>query len=464
MSIRVAKTAVLVNCAAALLITGCSLIPAYQRPEAPVATQFPDSGAAHAASTADKLTAAASWRQFVLDQQLQTLIELALANNRDLRVAVLNVELSQAQYRNTRSASFPALNATGTYSAQGNSQLTTHQSSASLGMSAYTLDLFGRIRSLNAQAFEQYLATEAGRQSAHIALIAGVATQYLALQQAQEQIVLTRQTLAAVEDTFKLNQLRYNAGETNELDLRASEGQAFNARNAVLTYERQRAQATHALDLLVGAPTEHLTSAESMLPVDVFAELAPGVPSDLLQRRPDIVQAEHTLRAANANIGAARAAFFPSISLTGLVGSSSNQLSGLFSGGNGNWSFVPQINMPIFSGGAHRAALDAATTTARIDVAQYEKAIQTAFREVADAVIAIDSYQQQAVVETGAITAQQRRLTLATLRYRQGEDSFLNVLTAQQDLYNAQQGLLTARFGRLDSQVALYQALGGGWQ
>jgi outer membrane protein, multidrug efflux system len=448
----------------AALNAGCTLIPAYQRPIAPVASQYP-SAASPTAVPPVVPAAGLSWRVVFSDERLQALIDLALVNNRDLRVATLNVEQSRAQYRLTRASLLPAIEGNTSYSAQRAAGLTAQQWDASVGTTAYVLDFFGKTRSLNTQAFEQFLATEEAQRSARIALVAEVATQYSSWQETEAQLALANQTLIAVEDSLQLNKVRFEAGEANELDLRTAEGEMQSAQINVHAYERQLGQARDSLELLLGAPIP--SSLAAPRPFEASQQsyaIPPGVPSDLLEHRPDILQAEHTLRAANANIGAARAAFFPSISLTGSAGSASPQLSGLFATGSADWNFAPQITLPLFDAGANRASLDVARTQARIDVAQYEKAIQTAFREVADALVANSSYAQEIDTETAAIETQRRRLFLATLRYRQGEDSYLNVLSAQQDLYGAQQGLLSAQYNRIASQISLYQALGGGWQ
>jgi multidrug efflux system outer membrane protein len=460
----------------AALAAGCTLIPAYQRPAAPIATQYPavTSATERAPSPVDAATERApspvnganlGWRTVFVDQRLQALIELALGNNRDLRVAALNVEQSQAQYRITRANSLPTVNAGAGYTATGTQNITTHQVSASVGVSAYVLDFFGRVRSLKAQALENYLATTEAQRSARLSLVAEVATQYFSWLQAEAQLALARQTLAAEQESLRVSKAIFDAGGANELDVRTAEGQVQTSQINLLDYERQYAQTLNALELLLGSTLpENLPPALPLQASGHIQDVPPGVPSDLLQNRPDILQAEHTLRAANANIGAARAAFFPSITLTGSVGSASPQLSGLFKSGSGNWNFSPQLNLPLFTGGANRASLDVARVSARIDVAQYEKAIQTAFREVADALAARGSYGNIIGLQSAAIETQQRRLDLANLRYRQGEDSYLNVLSAQQSLYNAQQGLLNAQYNVLASQISLYQALGGGWQ
>ena len=446
---------------AVAVLSGCTMIPNYERPAAPVAAEYPGVTEPQVATAAADI----SWRDFVAEERLQQLIELALANNRDLRVALLNVEQSRAQYRITRSSSVPRVDAGGGFTRQRTAGITAEQWSADVGTTAYEIDLFGRVRSLNEQALERYFATEEAQRSAQISLVAEVAIQYFALRQAQEQLLLARQTLAAVEESYSLNKATTEAGATSELDLRTAEGQVQTAKINVLTYEREATQAHNALVLLVGQtlPTD-LSAPRAFSDNRMLADIPAGLPSALVQRRPDILAAEHTLKAANADIGAARAAFFPSLSFTGSIGSASTELSRLFGAGAGAWSFAPQITVPLFTGGQLRAELDVAQVSMRIEVANYEKAIQVAFREVADALIANSSYTTQIQAEAALINAQQIRFDLANARYRQGEDSYLNVLSAQRDLYSAQQGLLQTQYDKLASQISLYKALGGGWK
>ncbi len=448
----------------ACALNACSFIPDYERPAAPVAAQFP-AGPAGDGGTATVAAAELAWSDFFREARLKQLLALALANNRDLRVAMLNVERSRAQYRITRAAAYPGIDASASYTRERFSGVTASDWGIGIGTTAYELDLFGQVRSLNRQALETYFATEESRRSAHIALVAEVATQYFALREAQEQLALARQTLASVREFHEVNKISFDAGEANELDLRIAEGQVQTATFNVLSYERQLAQAENALTLLVGQPLPDALPAFAPFESEqLLADIPAGLPSDLIRQRPDILKAEHILKAANANIGAARAAFFPSISLTASAGRRSSELSDLFKGDAKAWSFAPQINVPIFTGGKLRAQLDTAKIDKRIELANYEKTIQTAFREVADAIVAGSSYAGQIDTESAAIATQQRRLELATLRYRHGEDSYLNVLSAQQDLYSAQQNLLQARANKLSSHIALYKALGGGWQ
>ena len=470
--------------AAATALIGCTMIPHYERPPAPVPEQYPGAARSAPGGPSADIAAHAVFR----DARLNELVDLALANNRDLRTAVLNVQQSQAQYRISRAALLPTVqgSASGTRSqssfgtgslsgggagagtgtgAASSTSYTANSFTASVGVTAYELDLFGHVRSQNAQALEQYFQSEEARRAAQVSLVGQVATQYLTLRETEELLQLSKDTLAAVQSSYDLNKATFDAGASNELDLRQSEGQVETARINVETYQRQLEQARDALQLLLGAPIPaDLPPAQPFSDDGMVAEVPAGLPSDLIARRPDILEAEHALKAANANIGVARAAFFPTISLTGSVGVTSSQLSSLFKAGSGEWSFGPQITLPLFTGGHNLAELDVAKVGARLEVVAYEKAIQSAFREVADALVAVESYARQISLEQALIATQQRRLELATLRYRQGEDTYLNELAAQQDLFSAQQGLLQAQFNRLAAKVSLYQALGGGWK
>ena len=478
-----------ITLALASLLAGCTMIPQYQRPALPVPDVYPGQGAPQvtAAKVAPVAAADIASRELFRDERLNRLVELALANNRDLRTAVLNVQQTQAQYRITRSALFPTVqgsagftrsetsfstatllpggNGSAPGAAASSTSYTANSFSASVGVTAYELDLFGHVRSQNAQALEQYFQTEEAQRAAQVSLVGQVATQYLTLRETEELLKLSQDTLTAVHSSYDLNKATFDAGASNELDLRQSEGQVETAQINVETYQRQLSQALNALQLLVGAPVPaDLPPARAFSDADMVADVPASLPSELIARRPDILEAEHGLKAANANIGIARAAFFPTISLTSSVGVTSTQLSSLFKAGSGEWSFGPQISVPLFAGGKNIAGLDSAKAGEQLQVVAYEKVIQTAFREVADALVGVDSYARQIILEQSLIDTQQRRLELATLRYRQGEDTYLNELAAQQDLYSAQQGLLQAQFNRLSSKVSLYQALGGGWK
>lgn len=436
------------------------MAPPYVRPAPLVAQQYPGIQEAQPGAVPDW-----SWKQFFADTRLRRLIERALENNLDLRIAVLNVEQTRAQYRISRAALLPGVQGAGRYTGSGNFDTSGEQWGASLGTTAWELDLFGRVRSLNREALEKYLATDAARRSQQITLVAQVATEYYALREAEELLALAQRTLAVVEESHRLNKATFAAGASSELDLRSAEGQVHAAQVSVTVYTRLQAEAAHALTLLLGEPLPvELPAARAFTDPDALASIPAGLPSDLLQRRPDILQAEHILKAAHANIGAARAAFFPTISLTASVGTQSAQLSKLFGSGTGVWSFAPQLTVPIFTAGQHKAELEAARVSQRIEVANYQKAIQVAFREVADALVGVSSYALQSEQQAALATAQQRRYELASARYRQGDDTYLNALLAQQDWFNAQQAQLEAHFNKLVSQIALFKALGGGWQ
>ena len=454
-------TSTIIILCSALALAGCTLVPHYERPAAPVAARFPGTLTTQAApSAADR-----SWRDIFPDARLQRLIEIALTNNLDLRTAILNVEQSRAQYRITRSASLPSVAGGGSFTRAAANGHTGNEWSANVGTTAYELDLFGRVRSLNQQALAAFLATVETQHSAQLALIAEIATAYFTLREAQMQLELATQTVASVQAAYALNQATFAAGASNEQDVRTAEAQVATAKINVLEYQRRVAQAQHALEPLVGQPLPaDLPEPRPFAAADLVAEVPVGLPSDLLQRRPDILAAEHTLQAANASIGAARAQFFPAIKLTASLGATSSQLDQLLNASSGVWSFAPQITVPLFTGGQNRANLDAARISARIDIANYQKSIQTAFREVADALVATHNYAAELESQAVLINAQRVRFNLATARYRQGDAAYLEVLSAQQDLYSAQQSQLATQFNKLASQISLYQALGGGWQ
>jgi multidrug efflux system outer membrane protein len=460
---------------AVLALGGCTMIPPYLRPAAPVAARFPG-GTNRSASAAD-----ISWRDFFTDPRLKRCVELAVENNRDLRVAVLNVEQARAQYRIQRSAYFPLINGAGSYTrgtgvgavpAGGAAALAPvlnntvgDQFSVKVGTTAYELDLFGRVRSLNRQALQKFFASDENRRSTQLTLVAQVATQYLALREQEEQTALARQTLLAVQKSYDLNKKAFDFGTASDLDLSIADAQVQTARINVITFERLTAQAANFLVLLIGRPLPaDLPPGRSLRSQGVLADIPGGVPSDLIMRRPDILAAEHALLAANANIGAARAAFFPTISLTGSGGNTSVELSQLFSKAAQVWSFSPQISIPIFSGGRNLANLDVAKVSKRIEIANYEKSIQTAFREVADALAGRATYNRELSAQDALVAAQQRRYDLTDRRYREGLDSYLSALLAQQDLYAAQRGLVSIRADRLANLITLYKSVGGGWR
>ena len=461
--------------ALAALLAGCSLMPAYQQPASPVPATFAGDNAA--GGTASALPVAEiGWRDVFTDASLQRVIAQSLANNRDLRAAVLNIEKARAQYRVQDAALFPAVNASGSGSASrtpGDLSLTgqpmvSHSYSATLGFSAYELDLFGRVRSLNAQALEQFFSTAEARRSTQISLVAEVATAWLTMAADQELLRLAQDTLASQSNTYRLNQRSFELGVASALTLRQAQTSVETARVDVERYTSQVAQDRNALVLLAGddLPADLLPKAlpdASAAAASPLASIPPGLSSDLLQRRPDILQAERTLKAANANIGAARAAFYPRISLTASAGSSSASLSGMFKGGSRNWSFAPQISLPIFDGGANQANLDIARTDRDISVAQYEKAIQTAFREVSDALAQRSTLGRQLDAQQALVDATSESFRLSDARFKRGVDSYLSVLDSQRSLYVAQQNLITTRLSRFTNLATFYKTLGGGW-
>jgi len=462
----------------ALFATGCTMAPHYKRPDAPVAEAYPaggvyatQPGAAGARSANGQAATAIGWREFFVDPRLQRLIEIALKNNRDLRVSVLNIEAARAQYQITRAGLFPTLGATGT----GNRQRLPNSLSAApgrniattynVGLSAsWELDLFGRVQSLKDQALAQYFSTAYARQAAEISLVSQVADQYLTLLSTDDLLMVTENTLKTAQASYDLTKLQFDNGTGSELELRQAQTVVEQALSNQQAQARARAQALNYLVLLIGEPlTDDLPQGLSLGDQNLLTDIPAGLPSDLLTRRPDIMEAEQNLLAANANIGAARAAFFPSISLTAAFGTASPTLGGLFKAGTAAWSFAPNIALPIFEGGSNIANLDLAHVQKRIEIASYEKAIQSAFREVSDGLAARGTYDQQIAALERNEHAQQRRFDLSDLRYRSGTDSYLSVLTAQTDLYSAQQALISAQLSRLTNLVDLYRALGGGW-
>jgi len=447
-------------------LAACSLQPVYERPAAPIAGEFPAGAAYEATSGGGRPAADTGWRDFLADPRLQRLVEIALRNNRDLRVAALNVRQVQAQYRIQRSALLPSIAGFAGESASrapGKTPELARTYSAGVA-AAWEIDFFGRLQSLSDAALQQYFATVQARRAAEILLVSQVADQYLTMLALDEQLAVTRQTLAAAQASYDIVKLRFDAGTGTELALRQAQSVVEQANANLAAETRARAQAENSLVLLLGQPLPpDLPPVTPLGEQQILAEIPPGLPSALLERRPDVLQAEALLRSENADIGAARAAFFPSISLTGDLGSSSATLHGLLQAGSLAWAFAPSITLPIFEGGALRANLDVATIRRDIGIAQYEKAIQTAFREVADGLAARGTYDDQLAAQERYTAAQQRSLQLAEFRYRNGVDSYLDVLTAQTGLYGAQQALVTTRLQRMTNLVDLYRTLGGGW-
>jgi multidrug efflux system outer membrane protein len=459
---------------AALLLGGCTLIPKYEQPQAPVAAQWP-TGAAYRvqdASATGQQAANVGWREFFTDPNLQRLIETALANNRDLRVSALNIERAQAMYRIRHADLLPTVAIGASETAQRipadlsatRQSMIVHQYGVSANISNYELDFFGRVRSLNEQALELYFATEEAWRSAQISLVSEVANAYLVWLADRQRLQVAQETLKSQQKSYDLIKMRYEQGVASELNLRQAQTSVEMARVDAASYTTWVARDENALSLLLGTQAlPEWLAVDKMEDLGAVIHLTAGeIPSTVLQQRPDVLAAEHQLRAANANIGAARAAFFPSISLTTSIGTASASLSGLFSGGSGVWSFVPQIGLPIFDTGRRRANLEVSETDYEIALAQYEKAIQSAFREVSDALAQRGTIDEQLAAQKALAEATTATFHLATARYEKGIDSYLSVLDAQRAMYFADLGLVSVRLAKQMNQVALYKSLGGG--
>jgi outer membrane protein, multidrug efflux system len=456
-----------------ITLSACTLEPKYIRPDAPAAV--PEQKAV-SGILAENL----GWRAFFPDPQLQQLIVLALANNRDLRVAALNVETAQARYRIQRADLFPTISAstteqaerlpasvlaaslpTGSASAQGS--IVSRSYTAGIGFTNFELDLFGRIRSLVHADLQQYFSLEETRRSAQIALVAEVADAYLAVLTDRTLLDITHHTLQNQSNSYELTRKMFERGTATELALRQAESTVDTARANSAQYARALAQDRDALQLLLGAPIpEGIDFSGGLDRPDVVSAVEEAIPSDVLVKRPDVLAAEHLLKAANADVGAARAAFFPAIELTGSLGSASTELAGLFKHESLAWTFAPQISVPIFAGGANEANLRAAKVMRDIAVAQYEKAIQTAFREVADALAARGYLDEQLAAQQALVSASQDAYRLAQMRFLGGVDNYLSQLDAQRSLYDAQLQLQMVRLQRFENLVTLYKTLGGG--
>jgi outer membrane protein, multidrug efflux system len=462
---RVMRSGLLALLGATLALTGCmSFTPAYERPAAPVAATYaPElspAGTAGATAAAD-----IEWQRFFSDARLKALIEIALANNRDLRVAVLNIEQARASYQVKRADELPSLGAGLSAQRQaGSSGGLVNTYAVGLQITSYELDFFGRVRSLSQAALAQYLATEEARKTAQIALIAAVATTHVSLLADDELLRVTRDALVTREDSFKLTKLKFDNGASSELDLRQAEQLLEGARATLAQTQRQRTLDENALVLLLGQPLPaDLPAAQPLSAQPGIGDLPAGLPSELLTRRPDVRQAEQLLLAANANIGAARAAFFPRISLTANAGTASTELSGLFKSGSYALTGTATLLQPIFDAGRNQANLEVAKVSKDIAIAQYEKAIQTAFREVSDSLAGRGTLGEQLRAQTAQANAAQVSFTLADLRYRNGASSYLDVLDAQRALFTAQQATVQVQALQVQNLVTLYKVLGGGW-
>ncbi|WP_321867839.1 efflux transporter outer membrane subunit [Paraburkholderia tropica] len=449
-------------------LSGCSLAPDYQRPAAPVPTAYQATGALSNSTPESDLR----WQQLYSEPHLQRLIALALKYNRDLIVATLHVESARAQYQIQRSDLLPTLNATAGASIQRapadlavpSEPQVTHSYSVGGTVASYELDLFGRIHSLSVGALESWLATDAARKAAQITLVSEVVNAWLTLQADLQLKDLATRTLTSQQDSHKIVDAQYRAGTATTLDLVQADSQLHAAEVSVASAERAIRQDKNAIALLLGTspPADCLTAVDPKS-LRLNDDISPGAPSDLLTRRPDIVEAEHQLKSANANIGAARAAFFPRITLTASGGTASAALSNLFDAGSGAWSFGPSISVPIFDYERNRASLDVAKVTKHIEVANYEKAIQSAFRDVSDALDARETWARQEIAQRQLVDANTRAYTLAMERYTKGVDDYLNVLVSQRALFDSQQSLIKLELAREQNAVSLYRALGGGW-
>lgn len=456
--------------AAALLLAGCaSLAPPFETPPLPVAPTFESTpAAANAAALTNP--ALLGWRDHFTDPALQTVVEMALKNNRDLRTAVLRVEEARAAFDIQRSERWP------TVAAQGGAErsrvpgglsptggpMLANQYRLGVGVASWEIDFWGAVQSRNEAALQTYLATDAGRRATTLNLIAQVANSYLVLRELDERLALARQTIATREESVRIFTRRYEVGSSSRLNLTQVQTLLLQARSLNAQLEQARATQAHALTLLVGAPVSLPPTDRTLDPAISSVELTTGLPSDLLLNRPDIVAAEHQLRASHANIGAARAAYFPRVALTGSLGTASSELDGLFGSGSQTWSFGPSVSLPLFDGGRLDANLAVTRTRQALAVTAYERAIQSAFRDVADALSSRRWLVEQRALAQAALEVQTERARLSQLRFDSGATSFLEVLDAQRDLLTAQQQTVQARRALMSNRVGLYAALGGG--
>ncbi|MGR3906018.1 efflux transporter outer membrane subunit [Burkholderia sp. SR8] len=454
---------------AALALSACSLTPALVKPGMPVPTAYTAAAAADLHANAADL----GWRTMFGDRRLQRLIEVALRNNRDLRLAALNVEAAEAQFGIQRSARLPSIGAGASFTRQRTAadlqsnpplfESTQNQYGVNVGISAFEIDLFGRVKSLSDAAFARYLATDHGRRAVQISLVGAVADAYFAERLAQEQRALAERTLGDWQQSLDLARRLKEAHQASGVDIAQAEGQVASATADLEARTRAVEQARNAMRALLGSePPKDLPAPLPLEQQPVITQLPAGLPSELLFRRPDIQQAEQNLVAANADIGAARAAFFPRLSLTSSIGFLSPAMGSLFAGGQNVWSFAPQVTMPIFQGGRLRSELRVAEVRKSSAVAEYERAIQTAFREVADGIAGRETFGRQIEAQTRVVASAERRTDLSNLRYRAGVEGRLELLDSQRQLYAARQALLDLRRSELANAVALYKALGGG--
>jgi multidrug efflux system outer membrane protein len=456
--------------AALLLSSGCTLAPEYIRPKNPVPTEWPQ-GDAYKKLQEDAIEKVAGipWKEFFTDAKLRLVIKRALKNNRDLRIAALNVERAQAMYGIQKATLFPTVNGSGGMVKErrsadlisAESSRTIDQYSLNLGIAAWELDFFGRVRSLSDQALEEYLATDEARRSVELALISQVARAYLTLAADQENLKLAKATLKSQQDSYDLINKSYVNGLATELDLRRAQTEVEAAKRDVPRFSQRVAQDRNALDLLVGKPVSKRLLPAKLSSVAALKEIDPGLPSAVLLNRPDIAAAEHKLKGAYAYVGVARASVFPRITLTASAGTASDELSGLFGSGTGIWSFMPQLQLPLFDPRVWKA-LQVSKVDRKILFTQYEKTVQTAFKEVADALAVQGTISEQLAAQEALVESAEATYELSNKRYTMGLDSYLSVLDAHRSLYAQQQAVISLRLARLASQVTLYTVLGGG--
>ncbi len=451
--------------------SGCTMAPKYVQPETlvplewPEGEAYPDSLASFGLPDAQTMTP----QEFFQDDKMKEVLNLALENNLDLRLAALNVERVRAFYNIKRADLFPSVYASGTGTRHRTpadlsftgSAMTVEEYNVNVGIASWEIDLFGRVRSMKNQAWEQYLASEAGRRGAELSLVAAVGQSYMALAASREQLQLALATLQSQLDFYGLMEKQYKAGLTTMLDLRRIQTQVNLAQRNVAIYTQRAAQDKNALNLLAGAKIPPELLPQNLNSVVGPREVDPGLSSSVLLLRPDIMAAEHQLKAANAYIGVARAAFFPRISLTALLGTASSSLSGLFGSGSESWTFSPQVGLPIFDARTH-GALKLSEANQQIVLVEYQKAIQNAFREVADVLAVKGTIDQQVAAQESLVEATEETYNLAQARYTKGIDSFLGVLDAHRSLYGAQQVLVGLHMARIANQFQLYAVLGGG--
>ncbi len=454
----------LTTLAAAALLAGCAnLAPRFERPAPLLRSDWAAPTSATATAPAD-----IPWRDFITDDRLRQAIQTALANNRDLRVAVLNVERARALYRIEAAAGQPQLEAAAGATRQrtvGSAGSSSTQLQVQLGLASYEIDLFNRLGNLSDAALASYFAVEENRHAAQISLVAELAQAWLTLAADQARLQLAQDTLASQQASYDLTRRSQALGGASGLTVLQTQTTVDAARGEVARYRAQLALDQNALELLLGQPLEAawLPVAGGAVQASLLPALPAGLPSELLQRRPDVRAAEQTLRAANADIGAARAALYPRIQLTAAAGTQSSSLAGLFGAGSAAWSIAPRISLPIFDGGAARANVQLSEAQQAITVAQYEKTLQTAFREVADALAVRGNLGEQLAAQQSLAEASTRALSLSEAVFRNGASSYLEVLDAQRALYAAQQALITLRVAEQANRVTLYRVLGGGW-